>query len=527
MYRKVRKPTLLLAAAMLMAASCSEAPTGRTYYVSPDGDDFASGLSERNAWRTLDKVSSTTFQPGDRILLEGGKTLFGQVVLNGSGTKEEPIVLSSYGTGMPVIKTGESEGAAVTLRNVGGWTIDGIEITSGASPEIGVWRGGVLVSVDDATARLAGITIKDCYIHDIWGQMGGTRMRSSAILVNGRKWSKDMDTVPFVLSDVLIEGNRIERVDKTGIVTDGVRDGLVVRGNYMDDLGGDGIIVSDAYRGLIERNEIHRSCLRSGYLDLPGDDGWWPHTAACWLANCEETVMQYNAVYDTGREPKNGDGEAYDFDFGCKRCVLQYNYSKENNGFLLLMYDIEDNIARYNISENDKTHLFQIQGGMEEGSLIHNNVFYVDHGTLDLDFFLGNVTDGDLRSPEQLGARFVNNVFYATGQGRFRSVYSKRMDETTFAFDEEAKAKYPAGTMFENNCYYGPWKNGLPDDSDALLEDPMFMGPGSGVHGYALMSGSPCIDAGLSVGGGGKMDFFGSPLSDGKDDVGAVEFQKH
>lgn len=520
------KTATALLLGIMLAVSCSTATQQRTFYVSPNGDDSAEGTSAKTAWQTLDKVSGTTFQPGDVILLEGGKTLSGKLDLKGSGTKEKPITLSSYGTGRSVVKTGDAEGYAITLNNVGGWVIDNIEITSGAAPQVGVCRGGILVTVDDTTTTLDGITIRNCFIHDIWGQMGGTKMRSSAIFISGRRGMFKNSSLPYMMSDVLIEDNRIERVDKTGIVVGGIREGLVVRGNYMDDVGGDGIIVSEAYKGLVEYNEIHRSCLRSGYLDLPGDDGWWPHTAACWLDHCEETIMQFNQVYNTGREPKNGDGEAYDFDFYCKNCVLQYNYSKENNGFLLLMYNINGNIARYNISENDKTHLVQIQGGMEEGSLLYNNVFYVDHGTLDIDFFLGNATDKVIRTPEQLGARFVNNVFYATGQGRFRCVYSKRLDETNFSFDETSRADYPAGTMFENNCYFGPWKNGIPDDPSAIQADPMFIVPGSGALGYALMEGSPLIDAGIDVADNGGRDYFGNSLADGKNDVGAVEFKK-
>lgn len=104
-----------------------------------------------------------------------------------------------------------------------------------------------------------------------------------------------------------------------------------------------------------------RTCMRSGYLDLKGGESWWPHTAAIWIQDAEETIMQYNAVYDTGRQPGNGDGFAYDFDFYCKRCIAQYNYSQNNHGFLLLMNRTFENIARYNISENDQTHLVQMQ----------------------------------------------------------------------------------------------------------------------------------------------------------------------
>ena len=328
---------------------------------------------------------------------------------------------------------------------------------------------------------------------------------------------------PTVINDVLIEGNRIERVDKCGIVCRGARNNVVVRGNYMDNIGGDGIFVNGPYRGLIEYNEIHRSCMRAGFPDLPGDDGWWPHVAACWIQNTEETIMQFNEVYDTARNLYNGDGFAYDFDFNCKRCICQYNYSKNNHGLMLLMYNIFENVTRYNISENDHTHLIQMQGPLEgDNSLVYNNVFYVDYGLADIDFFL-------TREPELLGAKFYNNIFYATGQGRFRTVYSSG-DTQVRNYDEELKPDLAPGTLFLHNCYYGPWKNGLPDDPEALVADPKFVAPGTGgtglatLGGYKLREDSPCINTGMYVPNNGGRDFFGQSLEDGHTDYGAFEF---
>ncbi len=516
----------------LLAAALSAAAQQKTYFVSPSGNDAASGLSIAQAWKSLDKVNATVFQPGDKILFEGGKTWYGQLDLKGSGTAEAPILLASYGEGRPVINLGRAEGAGILLHNQGGWTICGFEVTSGAPAELGVTRQGINVRVDGNGLVFSDVTVRDCFIHDIWGQIGGVRERSSAILVscNGPRAARG-ESVSFAqpsLSNVLVEGNRIERVDKTGIVTNSIREGLRVRRNYMDNLGGDGIIVSGSYRALIEYNEIHRSCLRTGYLDLPGDQNWWPHVAACWIIRCEETIMQFNEVYDTGREPKNGDGFAYDFDFYCKRCIAQYNYSRDNFGFLLLMYDIFQNVARYNISENDKTHLVQMQGSLkDDGNVLYNNVFYVDHGTLDLDFFRGDYPES-AKDIDKLGAHFYNNIFYATGQGRFRTAYSTG-ETMVRQFDEVSKPNLPAGSIFLHNCYFGPWKNGLPDDPEALVADPQFVAPGTGgfglgtLGGYKLRPGSPAINTGMYVPNAGGRDFFGNALEDGHPDFGAFE----
>jgi len=56
---------------------------GTTYYVSPSGNDDNSGTSPSEAWKTIDKVNSVTFSPGDSILFEGSETFSGQTMEGG------------------------------------------------------------------------------------------------------------------------------------------------------------------------------------------------------------------------------------------------------------------------------------------------------------------------------------------------------------------------------------------------------------------------------------------------------------
>src|SRR6476660_4146276 len=71
-----------------------------TYYVdSVAGTDINTGLTQTAAWRTLDKVSSVTFQPGDAILFKAGGSWTGTLSLHGSGTSGNPITVGRYGSG--------------------------------------------------------------------------------------------------------------------------------------------------------------------------------------------------------------------------------------------------------------------------------------------------------------------------------------------------------------------------------------------------------------------------------------------
>ncbi len=499
----------------------------KTYYVSPGGNDSHTGLSQKNAWKTIEKVNLHSFQPGDAILFRSDGIWKGQLKPRGSGISGKPITIGSYGEGSkPVIDLGAASGAAVRLVNQEWWNIQDLEITSGAQPLINCGRQGIVALAEGAGNYVRHITVRNCYIHDIWGQLGGegnyTGYNSAAIYMGN---PMDMNVDGGMADDILVENNRIERVDKCGIIVWKGRNKIVIRKNFIENTGGDGIMVCGGYRALVEGNVAKRTCMRSGDPNLPGGKDFWPHTAAIWLIDCVESVMQFNEVYDTGRQAGNGDGEAYDFDFNCKKCILQYNYSRNNHGFLLIMNKTFENIARYNISENDQTHLIQMQCDTTERNLIHNNVFYVDYGTIDIDYYFGEKGEKD---KSRIGANFRNNIFYATGQGRFRTVYTHG-SALERQYNDSVKLLPAPGTLFLHNCYFGPWMNGLPHDPEKLEADPLFVAPGSGgeglstLTGYKLRPGSPCINAGKPVKDQGNRDFYGNPLNDHASDIGAYE----
>lgn len=71
------------------------APTPRTLYVAPDGDDDNSGLTYSTAWRSLNHAASQV-RPGDTVLVAGG-TYEQTVWLRATGDKDRPITFR----GMP------------------------------------------------------------------------------------------------------------------------------------------------------------------------------------------------------------------------------------------------------------------------------------------------------------------------------------------------------------------------------------------------------------------------------------------
>ena len=102
-----------------------------TYYVdAKDGNDTNSGTSPSSAWKSLEKINTFQFEPGDSILLKRGATWREQLNFSSSGAEGRPIVLDAYGNGeMPLIS-----GADTIPSN--SWN---------ASPSPNIWQASVAI----------------------------------------------------------------------------------------------------------------------------------------------------------------------------------------------------------------------------------------------------------------------------------------------------------------------------------------------------------------------------------------------
>ncbi len=74
--------------------------SGTIYYVSSStGNDSANGKTEATAWKTIAKVNSKFFLPGDSVLFKRGDTWRETLKIPSSGSSLKYIYFGSYGTG--------------------------------------------------------------------------------------------------------------------------------------------------------------------------------------------------------------------------------------------------------------------------------------------------------------------------------------------------------------------------------------------------------------------------------------------
>ncbi len=446
----VRFRALINITAILLLFVFSSVVTATTYYVdSVGGSDGNAGTSPGFAWRTISKVNSTTFLPGDEILFKADCAWVGQLNPKGSGSAGNPIIIDMYDTGnKPLIDAAGAEGnGAFYLYNQEYWEVNNLELTNDA-PFQGD-RRGVMVAAGNF-GLVNHIYLKNLYIHDVRGIVG---QDLGAKDTAGIAFFIEADNlVDTRFDDVLVEGCLIDNIENEGIVTRSRAGGTIhvgdsnwqrrkftnfrVRNNEISNISKNAMIMrvmDDTC--VIEYNVCHDTALA-----ITGN--------TIYSIDALGTVFQYNEGY-LNRTPGTYDGSLYDADLESPETVWQYSYSHDNNIGLFRACTVASDdgvIVRYNISQNDIGAIF-CMGYAHASIYVYNNTVYIPPHL----------------SPKLIDDRidnaktyyFYNNIFYNLSPTA--SYYWLNANRT-----------------FSHNVFYGYHPAGEPDDLDKITDDPMF-----------------------------------------------------
>jgi hypothetical protein len=505
------------------------------YYV---GDQAASqpGI----ALSDLAAVNALSLQPGDRVLLQGGQTFSGSLYLgpDDAGTPAQPVVISSYGTGRATISAGL--GAAITIYNAAGFAISRLNLLgtdAATSQGDGIDAG---VYLPDST-KLAYLRFDDMAISgfkngvELWAWYSTTKVA----------WPGFTDVK---LTNLDVSSNRSEGIKTWGTWRpDG--DGLnyshanitIAQCEVWNNRGdptytshtGSGIILAAVNGGLVEYCVAHDN---GGVGPLTGGGPF-----GIWTWESRGVTLQYNLVYNQ-HTSSNLDGGAYDLDGGSADCVVQYNYSYNNDGPSVGIIQFQDasalsnNVVRYNISENDcrKT----VQGIVYVGEFsepygisnaeIYGNTFFVGQNPLG-----GKPPVVSIQNHDDItGVHLRNNLFIAGHSGALV------VGVTT----NPSKALYQGnnywGGAFDLLAFRAGGQESLNGRATGGRYDPLLLNAGHAeeisdvallptLAAYSLMSDSPAAAAGLDLAqefgiARGPHDFYGLPFGDGVYSVGAA-----
>ncbi|WP_158647370.1 carboxypeptidase regulatory-like domain-containing protein [Actinoplanes sp. ATCC 53533] len=535
-------------------AQAAQAAPGATYYVdAAGGDDTASGRTADQPWRSLAKVSATTFQPGDAILLKAGQRWTGQLWPKGSGTAGLPITVDRYGAGAkPRLDGAGGVGDVVRLNNQEHWTVRNLEITNtvpatGTPGENLRDLRGVHVTGDNSQT-LDGFVIDGVDVHDVTGEVnwiGGSVSGNAPGVRFQTGWDGSKRTggivfdttvpdihappaTPTVLNDVVVQNSTVSNTSFAGIVVKqytgdgrnaagetiatatgwGTRTGasdprfaphtnIVIRGNFITqaatDYGCNGIYLTNVRGAVVERNVVYRT----------GTSGIETYYA-------DDVTIQFNEVYETTQKAGGADSNGIDPDKGTTGQVVQYNYVHHNgDGILLCQFAFGDAIVRENVIAGNSRYQIYLHSDRAAAAKIYHNTIYNDRSDY-LIYGYGSY----------LAAAYdlTNNVLYSTRAGAALTT------STTIRYD--------------SNLYGGATLDTPDDDLRAIIADPLLTnatvsgpygtaatGPQlATAHAFRLRAASPAIDAGAVIPGNGGRDFAGTALYNGAPDLGAFEY---
>ena len=212
--------------------------------------------------------------------------------------------IDRYGEGAkPKIDGAGQVEDAVRLYNLQNIELRNLEVTNHG--ERAAVRRGVHIFLDNfGTAK--HIVIAGLYIHDINGTNGkGDNAKDNGGIIFRTRG----DRIPSRFDSLTIERNIVRTVDRSAIAADSDRSSrtrwfpslhVVIRDNYVDDIGGDGIVPWATDHALIEHNIALNCNRRAGSYNA----GIWPWSTDNSLFQLNEAAFTHTTL----------DGEGFDSD---------------------------------------------------------------------------------------------------------------------------------------------------------------------------------------------------------------------
>ncbi len=541
----------LLALMFIWNTSSASAGNGTAYYVHPDGSDENTGTSPEKPWKSIARANRQSLRPGDKLLFAGGKSFTGTLALDAksAGTPENPVTIGSYGEGRAAIQAGT--GSAVIVRDAGGIEICDL-VCDGGDRTKNNGCGIAVVNTLPGNKKLKHVVIRNVDAHgfgrDIRGE-GGFFPAGCGILVGGVA----ADGSKSGFEDILISGCSSYDNEFFGIYITGywdekakefanrnvtVRDCRMYKNtgdpDYKDNHSGSGLLVEDVDVGLVEGC----TAWENGAMCNKAPGG----PCGIWAAVARKVVIQ-NCESFRNRTGTSPDGDGFDLDGGCIECVIQYNYSHDNDGAGFLVYTYsgapqEDrgNIVRFNVSENDAVKLRQYgaiyvgnDGKGMSGVEVYNNTFITNQPAHALVNIHG----------KNIGAAFRNNIFITKDAPLVK--IDKDSDKILFQgnlYWSDKGFKVAGEKIFDSlDSWRVSGKETIGGKTSGILADPRLpLSEPRGEEGdlkriknlksFILPSDSPAAGAGMDLKKLFKIepvssDFISGKISDKRYDIGA------
>ncbi|NCG04986.1 MAG: hypothetical protein GWO82_06615 [Bacteroidetes bacterium] len=478
----------------------------RQYYLSSSTGNDSSNGSQAQPWKTLEKISNTTLGPGDTVYFKKGDTFRGHFVVDGSGTEENPITFTSYGSGnQPVISGSDHDDGggdyreAILVENEDNMVFEDLEIqnhrTTSRSDVGDLVSFGIQV-ISSSVGTKNNFTFRDMAFKNVYGLLFVDPADQNAFNefeVSGLTFKSSWGGV---INNILIEDSYFTDLQRIGVhikntsgkTSDKRNTNIVVRHNEFYQIGGTCVLPIRTENCLIENNIFNQPGAKT-------NDKMIGRGSAVWNWYSINTIVQYNqAINAKGILDSHG----IHVDHSNVDTFIQYNYMQDcEGGFVEILGGNQRAVYRYNISVNDgwrvnpnwanSDHTIWLNDkiGGESGhpsydSYIYNNTVIINKS--------GNDAFDTAIDINGQNTRIFNNIFYAvngSGIGNQQGNYND------------------PNLMMNNNLFFGNIRNNFKTiDANRVEVNPDFYNEQSGdQYGFQINASSQAIDAGAAYAG--------------------------
>ncbi len=476
---------LLFAFIFILAAAPIYAAT--VYYVdATNGSDANNGRAPQTPWKTIHKVNTSIFVPGDSILFNRGKTWRETLIPPSDGSSGNNITFGAYGTGdLPKIDgstrkycvEGKKDYITITDLHFASPTQFGVAHTNWNSSGTELSTPGWLIKNSRFTNCGVNLFGPNTVVKDnVFVGPSPITGPDAAITIHGQVAS-NCSVLRNTVSGYRARGIWFFKGVNNPTATDNIVHDisfLIGTSNegYGIDFDGYGYPITGTVT--VSRNTVY-NCASNGIE----------------LENCSTaSVISRNLIHD------------------CPRGILYLNYGAYSGRYPEQRGIDVHGVVAYNI-------IYHCRNG-----ILLNNVSGVDIWNNTLYDGLGSYPSG--LSINDDGTYFVKNIDFRNnivGSGMRRSVYAKYAWRNHFiAFDYDAvvnpviQIQSPSSTLTLAQLQSG----GAALNS--FTTSPGFVNAAG--HDFHLLSSSPCINAGRFV--GLTQDYAGNNIN-GAPDIGAYE----
>jgi parallel beta-helix repeat protein len=547
MFRFVVFVAVILAGSLFIVKIAGAA----TYYVdATSGIDTNNGLSTDAAWKTINKVSTSSFNAGDSILFKRGETWREQLAIPSSGTSGHPITFGAYGHGAKPTISASDLIAGWAENSANTWKValttkpkqvffNGVRgtlktsVASLMSKGDWCWRSGVLyvysITDPDSAYVYPGIEVSKRN-SSIVGIAKHYVIIKNLLLRNGNTANVDVSG-----TGVIITSNEICGAYYHGMRANSLSaacNNWLISNNTVHHNGATGItLFPPAERCLITGNTVYRNA----QLAIDADHNYSGGIRLCTTAGLTYNIVEHNKVYDNGVGGMSGGvqrGCGIWFDTVGTGNIIRYNLVYRNRMMgIKLDLDTHASEVYYNIVYGHLVvtgHDGAIYGtgigvdGTSRGSKICNNTVYGNrYGIRIAGCFPGQTND-------VLNVIVKNNISVNNTVSQFVAALGGDNDGT-----------HGSGNIYERNCFgvkatkfvgwglntykstYTDWETAYGGNTHSVQANPLFVNGAQ--NEFRLQSASPCIDAGTNV--GLTHDYHGTTVPQGNGiDIGAIEF---